>query len=98
MCVNCFVIYDLLYQPGGYCRKQGVWLRMRSNQNNESLGGRGGERRRASRGGVGGGRGKIKLLEEEMAESQSILSMAAEKGPQKAGHPEEEVGKRNMGR
>lgn len=23
MCVNCFVIYDLLYQPGGYCRKQG---------------------------------------------------------------------------
>lgn len=30
-----------------------------------------------------------------MAESQSILSMAAEKGPQKAGHPEEEVGRRH---
>lgn len=33
-----------------------------------------------------------------MAETQGILSMEAEKDPQKAGHPKEEVGKRNMGR
>ena len=33
-----------------------------------------------------------------MAESQGILSIAAEKDPPKAGHPEEEVGKRNIGR
>ena len=33
-----------------------------------------------------------------MAESQGIFSMAAEKDPQKAGHPEEEVEKRNRGR
>lgn len=49
--MNCFVICDLLYQSGGSCRKQGVWLRMRSNQNDESLGGRGGERWWAAGGG-----------------------------------------------